>query len=206
MLRRLFVCAFVVSLAAAAACREAPAGVGPISAAGGITPMCQLGCVEVDSYPTKPGVFLGSGVTPETCVNGGYTDADQDGLGDFCEEQLSYAFRPELYHSSADNVGREPYWVARVLDEDRVRIGYLLSYYRDEGCPAWVCHLPCPTCDPSAAGHNGDSEGIYLDLYYHRVAPLDGGLGVQLRSESLDRDLGTQVPWLDSVERRGHGG
>jgi hypothetical protein len=126
-----------------------------------------LGCVEEDPFPTKPGVFLGSGVTPDNCIAGGYTDADQDGLGDFCEEQLSYAFRPELYYSSGDNVGREPYWVARALDEDRVRIGFLLSYYRDEGCPAWVCSWPTWPNDPSSWGHNGDSEGIYVDVYYH---------------------------------------
>jgi hypothetical protein len=126
-------------LAVASACKEAPHGVGPISASGGITPLCQLGCVEEDPNPRAPGVFLGSGVTPDNCIMGGYTDADQDGLGDLCEEQLSYAFLPELYYYSGDDVRREPYWVARGLNGDRVRIGYLFSYYRDLGCPMRDC-------------------------------------------------------------------
>lgn len=132
-----------------------------------IVPLCQVGCVETDPFPTAPGVFLGSGVTPDVCVAGGQSDADQDGLGDFCEKNLAFAFAPELYYWSFDNVRREPYWVARPLVEsEQVLIGYLLSYYRDEGSSAWACG-PGQIVAPSCNGHNGDSEAIFLTVYYN---------------------------------------
>lgn len=31
---------------------------------------CELGCIEPDPSPNEPGVFLGSGVTPQLCING----------------------------------------------------------------------------------------------------------------------------------------
>lgn len=73
-----------------------------------IGPLCQLGCVETDPNPSAPGVFLGSGVTPMQCFGDMQTDADADGMGDFCEKSLAAAFAPELKYYSADNVGREP--------------------------------------------------------------------------------------------------
>src|SRR2546428_12080639 len=63
-------------------------------------PLCQLGCNEQDPNPTAPGVFLGSGVTPDVCIMGGQTDADQDDLGDFCEKNLAFAFAPEIGRAS----------------------------------------------------------------------------------------------------------
>lgn len=132
---------------------------------GPVQPLCQVGCVEIDSFPNAPGVFLGSGVTPLQCFDGVQSDADQDGLGDFCEKQLAWAFAPELYYWSGDNVGRESYWVARPEGTNHVLVGYLLSYYRDEGSNAWPCGLP--GAPSSCNGHNGDSEAIFLDLYYN---------------------------------------
>jgi len=155
------------------ACAPDQTATGPVVArrdrdpgSGIVTPMCQLGCVEQDPDPEAPGVFLGSGVTPDVCIWGGYTDSDQDGLGEFCENHLGNAFAPELYYWSADNTGREPYWVAGIApDGESVVLGYLLSYYRDEGSNVWACGLP--GAPSSCHGHNGDSEAILLTVYYN---------------------------------------
>jgi hypothetical protein len=129
-----------------------------------VTPSCLPGCTETDPYPSWPGVFLSSAVTPAACGEG--NDLDFDLLSDRCERDLSQAFAPELYYYNGDNVGREPYWVARPFNStgSKVLIGYLLSYYRDEGSTAFLCTLPFT--DPSCHGHNGDSEGIFLIVYY----------------------------------------
>jgi hypothetical protein len=102
-------------------------------------------------------------VTPDVCTDG--TDSDLDGLEDFCEKNLAAAFAPELAYAQADNVGREPHWVASPLSEDNVRIGYLLSYHVDLGTQdPYGCmnFLPAEWC----WGHAGDSEDIYLDVQY----------------------------------------
>ncbi len=158
--------AALVATLAALACGHEPTVPSPMGAAGGIGPLCELGCVETDPNPSAPGVFLGSGVSPDVCISGGYTDADQDGLGDFCEKNLAFAFAPELYYWGFDNVRREPYWVARPLVEsEQVLIGYLLSDYRDEGSSSYPCSLP--GAPSSCHGHNGDSEAIFLTVYYN---------------------------------------
>jgi len=128
-----------------------------------VGPLCQLGCTETDPNPSAPGVFLGSGVTPDVCSDG--TDSDGDGVEDFCERNLAAAFAPQLAYSQADNVGREPHWVARPLSEDEVRVGYLLSYHVDNGTQdPYSCmnFLPSTWC----WGHAGDSEDIFLDVQY----------------------------------------
>lgn len=127
--------------------------------------LCQLGCTETDPNPTAPGFFLGSGVTPEACTGGLQTDTDQDGLGDFCEENLGAAFAPELYYDQWDDMRREPHWAARPLQQPYVRLVYLLSYYRDAGSPAYACTLPFAHW--SCYGHNGDSETISIDVGYN---------------------------------------
>lgn len=163
--------AFVVGCAPETAME--PANVaqgGPPSApqlAGGIVPMCQLGCLDSTPNPEAPGLYLGSGVTPEVCVGGGQTDHDGDGLSTFCENNLAAAFAPELRYEWGDEVGREPYWAARPVaanDASTVTIAYLISYYIDTGSTAWGCSVPpgnylCP-------GHNGDSEAIILQVKY----------------------------------------
>ena len=66
--------------------------------------------------------------------------------------------------SRLDEVGREPHWVARPTSNQTVRIGYLLSYYRDSGNNSFACSLP--GAPSSCNGHNGDSEAIFLDAVY----------------------------------------
>ena len=134
-----------------------------------IEPNCQLGCTEPDPNPAAPGVFLGSGVTQGVCTNGSQTDADADGLSDFCEKNLAARFAPEMNYYRYDDVRREPRWAARwaptLAVGPRVRIAYLFSYYRDLGSHTAACSVPGPhyACLP----HNGDSELVVLDVYYN---------------------------------------
>lgn len=138
---------------------------------GGITPMCQLGCLDSTPNPEAPGLYLGSGVTPDLCVGGGQSDNDGDGLSTFCENSIAAAFAPELRYAWGDEVGREPYWAARPAsssDAHTVTIAYLISYYLDTGSTAWGCSLPWAAQE--CAGHNGDSEAIILQVYYDDVS------------------------------------
>jgi len=129
-------------------------------------PMCQLGCNDSDPNPDSIGIFLGNDIDPDFCIDGGWTDADADDLADYCENLISYAFRPELRYSSwHDDVRGEPYWVARPDSSGQVVVGYLLSYYRDLGSVQWGCSPP--TGHESWGCHNGDSESIWLTISYH---------------------------------------
>jgi len=128
-----------------------------------IQPMCTIGCGETDPYPDMPGIFLGSGVTAFQCFEADHTDADFDGLSDFCEYQLAWAFRPELAYYQNDDMRMEPYWAAHGIGGDTVRIAYLLSYYVDAGTEHELCPLLQGLCD----GHAGDSEYIALDVSYN---------------------------------------
>jgi hypothetical protein len=133
-----------------------------------VTPMCQLGCQETDPFPAAPGVFLTSVVTPDNCFYGGYTDLDQDDLGDLCEERLVTAFAPELAYGTNDQVGREPYWAAQSIERvggPQARLMYLLSYHVDLGVEVLLCRQNL-TPDWVCEGHYGDSEYIVLDVYY----------------------------------------
>lgn len=127
--------------------------------------LCLPGCTETDPSPSSPGVFLTSAVTPDMCFDGGSTDSDRDGLAQRCENDLAAAFAPELYYYFYDEVGREPRWAARPGLSNKVRLIYLLSYYRDAGSSAYVCGLPF--APSSCNGHNGDSEAIVLEVYYN---------------------------------------
>ena len=121
-------------------------------------------CSGTDPAPNAPGVYLGACDPYECFASWGSTgvDADGDGLEDLCEETLAPMFAPELYYDyGGDDVRGEPHWVARPTDSGTVVIGYLLSYYRDEGCRALGCGAL------GADRHNGDSEDIYLELYYN---------------------------------------
>jgi hypothetical protein len=149
-------------VAIATACVSHDTTAPAVSAA--IQPLCKLGCIETDPNPEADGYYLGSGVSDETCFNGSQTDSDQDGASDFCEFEVAAAFAPELMYYQYDEVGRQPYWVARPYG-DGVMVGYLLSYYRDAGSNSFGCHLPGhpSSCD----GHNGDSESIFLAIHYN---------------------------------------
>lgn len=127
----------------------------PAMSGGRISPLCQLGCVDPDPFPEAPGIFVGNLLSDENCIGAGWSDYDLDGLADLCEEQLAWAFRPELSYFSEDYVDREPRWVAKPIGSDSVRIGYLFSYYRDMGD------------DVFGGSHWGDSERLWVDLWYN---------------------------------------
>src|SRR5690606_39748684 len=95
-----------------------------------------------------------------------YTDADLDGLGDFCERNLALKFAPEFRTWSLDNTGGEPHWAGSPGPNGTVRIVYLPAYYRDEGSPSYLCNHPPPFWHWSCEGHNGDSEAVMLELTY----------------------------------------
>jgi hypothetical protein len=128
---------------------------------------CLPGCTDTDPNVNAPGYFMTSAVTGNACALTTSTDLDRDGLVDRCERDLAVAFAPELYYYNADEVGREPKWVARWLTKfSTVRIGYLLSYYRDAGNGSFGCDT-FGWLDPSCGGHHGDSESIFLDVTYN---------------------------------------
>jgi hypothetical protein len=141
---------------------------GPESADfGKIVPQCQLGCIDPDPEPALPGISLGSGTTGYLCFNGSQTDADVDGLSDFCEKNISAAFAPALKYTLSDNVGREPRWVAKPqIFGSVVRVAYLLSYYVDRGPVTGACNnnLLDLINREWCSGHDGDSELIVLDI------------------------------------------
>ena len=120
------------------------------------TAACLEAC-EVDPTPAAPGYFLGVGLTPETCQADTTRpgDADLDGLVDSCEQELAQAFAPEFSYWSGDEVGREPYWVARWLDSATVRVMYLMAYYVDLGHRIF------------GYNHYGDAEKVFLDVRYN---------------------------------------
>lgn len=131
---------------------------------------CQLGCNETDPNPSAPGIFLGSGITDLTCFDGEQTDADGDGMSDFCENNLAPRFSPQLAISTGDEVGREPHFATRQLSTTKARIMYLLSYYVDRGpSTSWCNNNIIDVFSREAChGHDGDSEWITLDVYYDR--------------------------------------
>lgn len=166
--------AAAVALASCDAARD-PVSVERPMAAARPGPLCQLGCQPpVDSEADAPGIRL-EGIDPGYCSSG--TDTDLDGLNNFCEKQLSFAFRPLLAHWSGDDVRREPYWAARQPAPGMVVIAYLLSYYNDLGAAShsgcWNSYgwLGLPPFFQDVAylcnGHNGDSEWIILTLTYN---------------------------------------
>jgi hypothetical protein len=144
-----------------------------------VSPLCQLGCADPDPFPEAPGIFVGNLLSDDNCLGAGWSDYDLDGLADLCEEQLAWAFRPELSYFSEDYVDREPRWVARPLGTDSVRIGYLFSYYRDMGD------------NQLGGGHWGDSERLWVDLWY------DSGT-----KHWVTGQLYAPVPWRDEYRHR----
>jgi hypothetical protein len=54
--------------------------------------------------------------------------------------------------------------------DDRVSIGYLLSYYYDNGSHAgWACAVPAPWWTQGCYPHNGDSEAIFLHVEFNEA-------------------------------------
>lgn len=160
-----------------ASCSDPTSESAPISPSGvpapgfDVGPACLPGCTETDQNPDKPGVFLSTAVTPNTCRTG--TDHDQDGLSSRCENDLAAAFAPYMRHHSGDNVDRQGYWAARpIMNGQQVQIIYMFGYYVDEGVQGNNDYLACKAvtfwevlgeCD----GHSGDSEWVVLNVYYN---------------------------------------
>ncbi|MGH7699097.1 MAG: hypothetical protein ACREMJ_01040, partial [Gemmatimonadales bacterium] len=146
-----------------------------------------------DPNPAAPGYWMGSTVTPATCISPtgvGINDADDDALHDYCENLLAWQFRPALTFSAYDcDIGMEPYWGAKAFPNqgNLVRIAYLFSYYQDCGLqdPSLLESAACTfgviavrlvtfnSTDPVTVvqnalceGHAGDSEFLIVDLRY----------------------------------------
>lgn len=163
-------CAFALVVMAAVGCgpnaeEPTPQLLNPAEVV--VEPMCKAGCVDPDPNPAAPGLHLGFAVVPSECFYGEQTDRDQDGMGDYCEERLAEAFAPLLRHYETDDVRRQSYWAARMLDNNRARIAYAIGYYVDLGvAPSTIgCEVVSigeifADCD----GHGGDSEMIALDV------------------------------------------
>lgn len=134
--------------------------------------LCQLGCLDVDSFPDADGLFINYSTMPETCFDTewGY-DSDEDGLVDYCEVRMAEWFRPQLRYNSNDNVSGEPRWAAKpVGNGNQVEILYLTSMYDDFGYEAWYCdalilNLLTDFLD-LCSGHFGDAEALRLVIDY----------------------------------------
>jgi hypothetical protein len=62
-----------------------------------------------DRYRDSVGIDIASTITANACFGDEMTDAQNDGLADGCETDLTGAFNPELRYSSGDEVwGGEP--------------------------------------------------------------------------------------------------
>jgi len=139
------------------------------SGASGPQVRCQAGCIDIDSFPSSPGAFISYTVTgPECFDEGGHTDADLDGLSDFCEKNLAEAFAPELAlaYANVDPATREPRWVARPAGSNRVLIAYLLGYHLDYGSANAICDFEIGGLIEGCQGHPGDSESIGMLVKY----------------------------------------
>jgi len=116
-------------------------------------------------------VFLGNSANPDLCGSPALqSDSDQDGVSDYCENLIGPAFAPLLAFGQGElNSGAEPRWVLQPYGDpyswDRVRIGYLLSYYVDGGSDNPNCHFSYAV--EACRGHYGDSESIWLDVQYN---------------------------------------
>jgi len=171
---------------AVAACAESPALPEPPTLAASVADeqkepigtRCHEGfCTgDEDPFPDSAGVWISNTVTDDLCFGGGTNDIDQDGLSDFCENNLAEAFAPQLVLAPAlnDPATREPRWAARPLGNNQVMIAYLLSYHNDGGSASYLCDLvpgPIPYFLPPqvyypCAAHPGDSEHINLIVEY----------------------------------------
>ncbi len=128
---------------------------------------CQLGCMDEDSFPEAPGVFINFYTTPENCFDPEWgTDLDQDGMAEFCEVRLAEGFAPRLIYASDDDVSGEPRYAVRPGGSGtEVYILYMTSMYFDFGSTTWACQtfgFLSYWCD----GHLGDSEAILVVVDY----------------------------------------
>jgi hypothetical protein len=127
-----------------------------------IQPDCMAGCQVYtdDPHPDSVGVWMGVDFTSAACFGGAFADNDGDGMGDQCEWALAKRFAPIMVFDPNDQVGREPYWVARGGNGLMV-IGYLPAYYADLGCNSSFI------CGDFSPAHLGDFEAILVELEWH---------------------------------------
>jgi hypothetical protein len=148
--------------------------------------LCVTALAAAQTADTSPGWQL----TPESCVVFAGTaepgDADRDGVTDDCEWTLAMAFRPLLRYDPRDDIGGEPYYAVRQLEQSEhagddvaYRILYMPAYYQDLGWEGGECRvinvlerlrfwrsMRRDWC----AGHNGDSEFMVFDVAHDRAA------------------------------------
>lgn len=105
-----------------------------------------------DPNPGQPGVWLGTSVNANSCFVTG--DIDSDGLANHCEFPIARSFAPMLHYANGEQCpDGEPYWAARKMSIDRVRMVYLFSYYKDCGY----------------GSHAGDSEAVMVDVQFNQT-------------------------------------
>lgn len=116
-----------------------------------------------DPDPTGAGYYYPT-LTWEYCTDEFINDVDHDGLDDSCEQAFAQKFAPLLSTDPADqDLTREPHWAAALELTGRVKIMYMLGYYRDNGTED-----VCPEFDPDKClPHAGDSEFIYVEIEYN---------------------------------------
>jgi hypothetical protein len=128
-----------------------------------------------DPNPAAPGIWLGYNTGPSRCYSAtgaGINDADLDRFDDWCEQLIMNAFRPLLRFSPYDcNIGMEPrYSVKYFPQQQRARVGYWLSYYKDCGNQGAPCTIGGAWSANVCYGHQGDTEFIIIDLSFDAVA------------------------------------
>jgi hypothetical protein len=116
-----------------------------------------------DPYPDSAGVWLGTvgggqQVSFLWCTNFG-SDTDADGVAEFCENKLAESFRPLMISYEFDEVDGEPYYAVKEGPGNRIRIMYMLAYYKDLG--------DCNAAGYCSGGHAGDSEFVVVDVSYN---------------------------------------
>jgi len=122
-----------------------------------------------DPNPSAPGYWLGVNTGPSRCYSAtgaGINDLDHDHFDEWCEALIAQRFAPLLRFSPYDcNVGMEPRWAANYFPSQQVvRVGYLLSYYKDCGQDASLCSWSSGVPESECLGHQGDSEFVIVDI------------------------------------------
>lgn len=123
-----------------------------------------------DPAPAYGGIWLGYNTGPNRCYSAtgaGIDDGDVDRFDDWCEALLANAFRPLMRFSPYDcNIGMEPRWSVKYFPvQQRARVAYLFSYYKDCGNQDGICdysHQWSKLC----FGHQGDHEFVIADLSF----------------------------------------
>ena len=117
-------------------------------------PLCLPGPSPDDPDPDAPGYFIGPDYNMDHCTLS--NDYDDDGFDDNCEYRIARRFAPVMATNPGYDTSREPYWVARYVDDlpysssNGIVVMYLFSYHMDWGDPFF------------GGGHSGDSEFVVL--------------------------------------------